>query len=140
MLVRLALVAVAAVVVVLLAADLRDYDACRSARAGVLGAAARGQRARQAAATAVVQARCRGAAAIISVAAVLHQEGRDREAQRLAQRAAAAEPENATAWNALAVTAQGAGDMVTARRAARRAVALSPLDRPPVRTGGGAGP
>jgi Flp pilus assembly protein TadD len=140
LLARLALAAAAVAIIALHATELRGYDACNAARRQVIGAAAAGDRARQADATAGVQAHCRGAAAIISVAAVLHREGRDREAQRLARQAADEEPQNATAWNALAVTADGAGDAVTARRAARRAVALSPLDPPPVPTGGGSGP
>jgi Flp pilus assembly protein TadD len=140
MLARLALVAAAAVLVVLLASSLRGYDACRDARQTVIGAATGALPAdRQAAATATVADRCRGAAGIISVAAVLHRQGREAEAQRLAQRAADEEPDNATAWNALAVSAQSAGDGVTARRAAREAVRLSPLDPPPVPLGA-AGP
>jgi Flp pilus assembly protein TadD len=138
MLVRLALVAAAVVIVVLLASSLRGYDTCQDARRTVIAAASGVQPAeRQAAATAAVADHCRGAAAIIAVAAVLHRQGRDGEAQQLAQRAADDEPDNATAWNALAVSAAGAGDRVTARRAAREAVRLSPLDPPAVPLGGG---
>jgi Flp pilus assembly protein TadD len=141
MLARLALLAVAAVMVVLLASSLRGYDACEAARQQVIGAAAgRLPADRQAPATAAVREHCRGAAGIISVAAVLHRQGRDGEAQQLAQEATRAEPGNATAWNALAISADGAGDSATAQRAARRAVALSPLDPPPVAADGASGP
>lgn len=133
MLARLALVAVAAVLVVLLVRSLDANDACQDARKRVIAAATGAvPRGEQEEAAATVIAKCRGAAGMIAVAAVLHREGRDDEAQRLAQRAADEEPDNATAWNALAVSAQSAGDTVTARRAAREAVRLSPLDPPPV--------
>ncbi len=140
MLARIVLVAAAAVAIVALAWSLRDHDACEEARATVLGTATGALPAdRQAAAIADVREHCRGATALISVAAVLHRQGRDGEAQRVAQEAVDAEPENATAWHALASTA-AQRDPATARRAARRQVELSPLDPPAVPLDGAAGP
>jgi hypothetical protein len=139
---RLALVAVAAVLVALLASSARGYDACQQAREDVIGSAAGALPAsRQAPAIASIRAHCRGAQSLISAAAVLHRQGRDREAQALAQEAADREPENATAWNGLAITA-ARRDAATARRAAARALALSPLDPPavPLRGAGASGP
>jgi Flp pilus assembly protein TadD len=133
MLARLALVAVAAVLVVLLVRSYDANDACNDARKQVIATATGAvPRSEQPAAIATVKDRCRGAAGIISVAAVLHRQGQDAAAQALAQQAADEEPENATAWNALAVSAASAGDDATARRAAREAVRLSPLDPPAV--------
>jgi Tfp pilus assembly protein PilF len=133
MLARLALVVAAIVVVVVLARSLDANDACQDARKTVIAAATGSVPSReQAPAMARVQSKCRGAAGIISVAAVLHRQGRDAAAQKLSQKAADEEPDNATAWSALAISAQSAGDVATARRAARQAVRLDPLDPPPV--------
>jgi hypothetical protein len=137
---RILLIALAAIVVGLLARSLRHYDACDAARRTVFSVAAGGAPAdRQAPAVGQIRDTCRGATALISVAAVLHRQGRDAEAQRLAQEAVDAEPDNATAWNALAATA-ARRDAATALRAARRQLALSPLDRPAVPVDGSAGP
>jgi Flp pilus assembly protein TadD len=138
---RALLVVVAAAVVVLLLMSRHDAQACRTARLDVLKTA--GKVLPMSARPAAIQAvrdHCRGAAGLVAVAGVLHAEGRDREAQRIAQEAVDEEPDNATAWVGLAVTADAAGVPVTARRAARRALALSPLDPPPVRLGGASGP
>jgi Flp pilus assembly protein TadD len=133
MLPRILLVAVAAVLVGLLARSLHHTDSCDSARKTVFSVAAgAAPRSAQAPAIATIEGNCRGATALVSVAAVLFREGRDADAQRLAQRAVDMEPENATAWNALAATA-AKRDPATARRAARRQVALSPLDPPAVK-------
>jgi hypothetical protein len=139
---RLALVAAAVAVVVLLASSARGYDACEQARKDVIGAAAGAlPPSRQAPAIAAIRERCRGAQSLISAAAVLHRQDRDREAQALAQEAVDREPENATAWNGVAITA-ARRDPATARRAAARALALSPLDPPavPLRAAGAARP
>jgi Tfp pilus assembly protein PilF len=133
MLSRILLVAVAAVLVGLLARSLHHTDTCDAARRTVFSVAAGGAPGReQAPAIARIEGNCRGATALISVAAVLFREGRAADAQRLAQRAVDEEPENATAWNALAATA-ARRDPATARRAARRQVELSPLDPPVVK-------
>jgi hypothetical protein len=133
MLSRILLVAVAAVLIGLLARSLHHADACDNARRTVFSVAAGGAPAdRQAPAMTAIEDNCRGTTALISVAAVLHRQGRDAQAQALAQRAVDQEPDNATAWNALAVTAAGR-DPATAQRAARRQVELSPLDPPAVK-------
>ncbi|UGS37419.1 tetratricopeptide repeat protein [Capillimicrobium parvum] len=141
MIARLLLVAVAAVVVVLLVLSRHDAQACQTARFDVLRTSGKVlPMSDRPGAIAAVREHCRGAAGLVAVAGVLHAEGRDREAQRIAQEAVDEEPRNATAWVGLAITADAAGDPVTARRAARRAVALSPLDPPPVSLGGASGP
>jgi Flp pilus assembly protein TadD len=133
MLSRILLVAVAAVLVGLLARSLHHVDTCDSARRTVFSVAAGGAPAsEQAPAVAKIEGNCRGATALISVAAVLYRQGRDADAQQLAQRAVDLEPDNATAWNALAATA-AKRDPATAQRAARRQVELSPLDPPVVK-------
>jgi Flp pilus assembly protein TadD len=135
MLSRILLVAVAVVLVGLLARSLHHTDTCDAARKTVFSVAAGGAAAsEQAPAIARIEGNCRGATALISVAAVLYRQGRDADAQRLAQKAVDEEPDNATAWNALAATA-AKRDPATARRAARRQVALSPLDPPVVKLG-----
>jgi tetratricopeptide (TPR) repeat protein len=134
---RLLLVAASIVLVVLLAGSRRHFDACETARTDVIGTAV-GTRPSERRAPAIEEIReqCRGAQSLVSASAVLYREGDLQAAQALAQEAAELEPDNATAWNALAVTA-AERDPATARRAAQRAVALSPLDPPP---GGAGGP
>jgi predicted Zn-dependent protease len=140
MLPRILLVAVAAVLVGLLARSLHHVDTCDSARRTVFSVAAGGAPAsEQAPAVARIEGNCRGATALISVAAVLYRQGRLTQAQALAQRAVDMEPDNATAWNALAATA-AKNDPATAQRAARRQVELSPLDPPAVKLTASAGP
>ena len=133
MLPRILLVAVAAVLVGFLARSLHHTDTCDAARRTVFSVGAgSAPMSEQAPAIARIEGNCRGATALISVAAVLFHQGRDAQAQQLAQRAVDMEPENATAWNALAATA-AKRDPATAQRAARRQVALSPLDPPAVK-------
>jgi len=135
------LVAVAAVVVVALLMSRHDAQACETARHDVLRVT--GKLLPASAGPAAIQAvrdHCRGSDGLVAVAGVLHSVGRDREALRIAQEAARKEPANATAWVGVAITADAVDDDVTARRAARRVLALSPLDPPPVRLDGASGP
>lgn len=133
MAVRLALIAVALVAVVLLAGSLREHDACEQARTDVFAAATGAKPASvQDQAIAGIREHCRGAQNLVSASAVLFRQERLEQAQALAQEAVDEEPENATAWNALATVA-AERDPATARRAARRQVELSPLDPPAVR-------
>ncbi|HEU4656973.1 MAG TPA: tetratricopeptide repeat protein [Capillimicrobium sp.] len=140
MVARLAIVAVSVVLVVLLAGSLRHHDACESARTDVI-AAATGAKPQSVQEQAIddIREHCRGAQSLVSASAVLYRQERFEEAQALAQEAVDAEPDNATAWNALAVTAAET-DVATARRAAARAVQLSPLDPPAVPLAGAGGP
>lgn len=132
MAVRLALILVAVVVVAVLARGVREHDACQQARADVIAAATGAKPASvQEQAIAGIREHCRGAQDLVSASAVLYRQERFEEAQALAQEAVDAEPENATAWNALATTAAEI-DPATARAAARRQVELSPLDPPAV--------
>jgi Flp pilus assembly protein TadD len=120
------------VVVVLLAGSLREHDACEQARTDVFaGATGAAPAAAQEQGIEGIREHCRGAQNLVSASAVLFRQDRLDEAQALAEDAVDAEPENATAWNALAVTA-AENDPATARRAAQRAVELSPLDPPAV--------
>jgi Flp pilus assembly protein TadD len=144
---RLVIAAVAVAVVVLLASNLRDARACDRGRAdlfqvviGHLPAS------REAAALTALQRRCRGTDGLVAAAAALDRQGRDRQALGLAYRATAAEPQSATAWNALAVVAARSGRRALAVRAAAQARRLSPLGQPPLpspgraRAGHGGGP
>lgn len=132
MAVRLALIAVALAVLVLLGRSVREHDACEQARTDVIAAATGAKPASvQGPAIDAIREHCRGAQNLVSASAVLYRQERFEEAQALAQEAVDAEPDNATAWNALAVTAAEV-DPATARRAARRQVELSPLDPPAV--------
>lgn len=137
---RLLLAVAALAVAALLTSSLRDHDACQDARADVI-AAATGTAVAPAQRDAIRRIRdhCRGAQSLVSASAVLYAQGLADEAQALAQEAVDAEPENATAWNALATTA-AEGDPATARRAAERLARLSPLDRPAEGESEGAGP
>lgn len=138
MLSRILLVAAALAVVVLLALSRAGYDDCRDARRTVLAAATGALPAvRQDPAIDAVREHCRGADPLVQVAGLLYQQERFDVAQRVAQEAVDAEPENALAWRALAATA-AERDPATARRAARRQLELSPLDPPPVPVDGGA--
>ncbi|HEY8582898.1 MAG TPA: tetratricopeptide repeat protein [Capillimicrobium sp.] len=129
---RLGLLIVSAVIVVLLVGARSDFDACEQARTDVLAAAAGAKpQSVQEQAISDIRAHCRGAQSLVSAAAVLYEQGDLDEAQALAQEAVDAEPDNATAWNGLAVTS-AENDPATARRAAARAVELSPLDPPAV--------
>ena len=68
---------------------------------------------------------------LIAASTALQRQGRDAEAQAFAERAVREEPENAAAYVVLARAAQTRAP-VTAQLASGRALALSPLDPPPV--------
>ncbi|HEU4977714.1 MAG TPA: hypothetical protein VFT42_02350, partial [Solirubrobacteraceae bacterium] len=74
-----------------------------------------------------LQDRCRGTDGLVAASAALDRQGRARDALAFAYRAAAKEPQSATAWNALAIAARAAGRTGLARRAAAQAQKLSPL-------------
>ena len=120
---RWILIACALAAIALLTAGLRDHDRCQDARRTVFSAAL-GRGGNEQGAIAQLRATCRGATALVDVAGALHSQRRDREAFALAREAAAREPRTATAWRAVAQTAQAPAE---ARAAERRRRTLDPL-------------
>lgn len=121
---RVALAAACVVVAAFLGARLHDDDRCEDARRAVYVAVTGGGDAPAGAVERIRQS-CRGTAGLISVAGVLHSEGRDAQAAPFAREATEEEPDNAAAWRALAATSR---DRAEARAAERRANELDPLD------------
>lgn len=119
---RIAAAAVAVVVAAFFGARLHDHERCDDARGEVFSAAFRGQGA-PAGAVDRIRESCRGTTALVSVAGALHAQGRDAEAAELAREATEEEPDNASAWRALAETAQAPAE---ARAAERRLSELDP--------------
>lgn len=114
--------------VLVLVAARRDHQACDRARQDLFGAVLGTVPAdREAPALEALGDRCRGSEGLVAASGALLRQGRRADAVAFARRATREEPESATAWNALAVTARGREPAVAADAAAR-ARALSPLD------------
>lgn len=126
--------ALAAVALAVLAIDrATDARACQDARrtAFGIGLGRSAPDGATAAADALV-ADCRGAASLIAGASALLRAGQTRESGRLADEAALREPDDPTAWQAVARTAAARGDRGTAALARARVRELNPLGtRPP---------
>ena len=123
MLVRLAVVVVAAALVVVLSLRLGDHVACDDARRAVFGATT-GQTPRADVPRHVraIAERCRGSEALVAAAGALRTAGDESAATRLARAATRRESESFSAWRALASLAQG----VEAKDARRRATDRNP--------------
>jgi hypothetical protein len=140
-LVRLALVALSAVLVVVLSVRAVDHRACEDARRDLFGSLT-GKAQRDAGDIKTIEERCRGTGALVATAGALRTAGDDAGARRLAREAVEREPESFSAQRALAVVAAGA----EARAAIRRAGELNPrwaqarAARSPPAVAGGEGP
>lgn len=73
---------------------------------------------------------CDGSSRLVDSGAVLFQEGHPQPAAELLREAVAREPDNFSAWAALA-SVLAASDRAATARAAARATELNPLYRPP---------
>ena len=122
---RVAVAAACVVVAAFLGARLHDDDRCEDARRAVYVAVTGGGEA-PVDAVGRIRESCRGTAGLVSVAGVLHSQGRDAQAAPFAREAARREPDNAAAWKALAATSQSPDE---ARAAQARADELDPLAR-----------
>jgi hypothetical protein len=119
--VRVVLALAALVVAGALTFTLAGHDRCQDARAQVFAASLTGEPVDDA--IEAIRERCRGTGGLLAAAGALRAQGREAQALELAREAAAAEPENAEAWGAVAAAASGE----EARAAARRLEVLDPL-------------
>ena len=126
------LLALAAVALVVLAVGrATDAGACEDARRTAFGIGlGRSAPSGAGAAAEALMAQCRGASSLVAGSSALLRAGEARGAGRLAAEAVRREPEDPTAWQALARVAAARGDTGTAARARTRVRELNPLGSP----------